>query len=487
MSELQVESVESSDTFIANSITVGNNVVVNSAGIIIPGSVTVNLSSIAIGNASSNVIVTANTTIPHIFIGNMGYLQYSGDLYSWAEPSILVNCTIGRDYGIVPSPFNGIPLKITPTGKDPYPATYNSNTWNIAPTASDDVWKISGYIRVDGDYGNYNPSGTGSSGKFLLVLPANSSGMFGSAGEATIGSPTYNLKANVWTYFESVATISGNANTAYLQVRLDGEQTGIYTTWYDGLTIEKAKPTYLSEIVNTQIFTANGTWTKPSWATDGKELVIVHMWGGGGGGATATAVSSAGGGGGAFAYGYYIANNLSSTVAVTVGDGGIGGSNANGAIGGNSVFNTTFIAGGGSGAFCNSSFTAAGAGGGWFTPGTTAATGGVGGHPVGGANTGAASTFGGGGSGTASIDGGLSIYGGGGGTTGNRLGGSSVYGGGGGTQTGNSSSGLSVYGGRGAYSSVAATIPGGGGGGFDTGVANGARGEVRVYTLRIVS
>lgn len=229
----------------------------------------------------------------------------------------------------------------------------------------------------------------------------------------------------------------------------------------------------VSETVNTQIFNVAGanTWTKPSWANTGNELVVVHMWGGGGGGNTTTGF---GGGGGAMVFGYYKASQLGSTASVYVGGGGLAG-NPGAFTGFNS---NTLQAWGGGGA----NTTVGGGGGGWLSTGVTN----TGGGPLG-ATGGAAtnnSTFGGGGGTTAAADGGGSIYGGGGGSGTTRAGGQSIFGGGGGAGT-TGAGGQSIYGGFGANSSAAAGIPGGGGAGSNN--TTGARGEVRIYTYRILA
>ena len=229
-----------------------------------------------------------------------------------------------------------------------------------------------------------------------------------------------------------------------------------------------------NEICNVQILTANGTWTKPSWATNGAELVIVHMWGGGGGGSIDTNYGS-GGGGGAFVFGIYMANQVGATANVTV---GLGGNAAitQGQYGGSSIFrasNGSALFAYGGGPATNASGTGAGGGGGWFSSGSSVA----GGLPL---DTYPSSTFGGGDYGGAA--GGTSIYGGGCGGKISVPAGNSVYGGAGGCWK--NVIATSIYGGAGGNSSVAASTPGGGGGGSNTTTSAGARGEVRVYTLR---
>ena len=199
------------------------------------------------------------------------------------------------------------------------------------------------------------------------------------------------------------------------------------------------------------VFTASGTWTKPSSGT----MVYVEMWGGGAGGERSLSGNGLGGGGGAFRWHLVPMSALSATVAVTVGAGGIGD---NGVVdntnGGNSSFGSISANGG----------DEDGTGGGWGTyddfPGLAGASG----------NT---LFVGGGGSLSSASAGSSSVYGGAGG-------------GAGGVSTA-SAGGTSIYGGNGGAGSRTSTagdgsIPGGGGGGANNQIAgNGARGEVRVY------
>lgn len=224
-------------------------------------------------------------------------------------------------------------------------------------------------------------------------------------------------------------------------------------------------------IVNNQIFTANGTWTKPA-GLNGNEQVFIMMWGGGGSGSIASGAYS-GGGGAACMIASLLSSTLANTISVTVGNGGRNTLNENG---GNSIFGTMTALGG-------RTSTTAGVypqgGSGWLTiaPATN-----TGGEPLGGAGfvggarqPGAVSTFGGGGSGG---NGGISIFGGGGGSYYDPVisgdygyGGNSIYGGVGGSA--NQVPGTSPF---------AGTL--GGGGRYINGVStDGVRGEVRVWVL----
>jgi hypothetical protein len=132
--------------------------------------------------------------------------------------------------------------------------------------------------------------------------------------------------------------------------------------------------------VNVKVFTANGTWTKPSGAS---KVSVTAIGGGGGGwcggrGGSGVAVDGGkGGGGGGFTQQTFDANRLTATVAVTVGAAQTGtpGRSTDGAptwssLAGNSTsFGSYLVAGGGS------SFLEAGAG---IAPGGLPGAGGVG-------------------------------------------------------------------------------------------------------------
>lgn len=232
-------------------------------------------------------------------------------------------------------------------------------------------------------------------------------------------------------------------------------------------------------VVNTQFFTANGTWTNPNNALGltGNEQVFIMMWGGGGGGNT-----NLGGGGGACHISTFLISEVGNTATITVGSAG-----AVGVAGGNSVFAPTGTAltrsayGGGTANTGTSGQS--GGGGGLLGPGIL----GTGGEPLGGAfivGGGGDSTYGGGGGTsqtTVLAGGGSSIFGGGasGGAKGGAPG-NSIYGGGGGC---NNFSGVSTttFGGPGGNSTISSAIPGGGGGANGH---SGARGEVRVWVIK---
>lgn len=202
-------------------------------------------------------------------------------------------------------------------------------------------------------------------------------------------------------------------------------------------------------------FTANGTWTKPLGLDDDR-MVTIEAWGGGGAGGVGSGARGGGGGGG-YSMRRVRAGDLPSSVAVTVGAGGLPG----GSSSGNSTFGSILTAfGGANGA---NSAVNGGAGGGELERGSGSTGGKIGG---GGAMADAATTWGGAGGANADPN------------AAGKAGGGSVHGGGGGGGDGSTvgAGGRSLYGGDGGAAGVAGSAPGGGGGSK----AAGARGEVRI-------
>jgi hypothetical protein len=271
-----------------------------------------------------------------------------------------------------------------------------------------------------------------------------------------------NAANNAWI---TIATIVGNS-IEFSQADVLPDQTGnsgeFLTT--NG-TVASWAP--VPGGTDAQVFTASGTWTKPS----GVSIVYVELWGAGGGGGKGD--GAGGGGGGAFRWGFIKASDLAASVSVTVGTGGAGrtGTNGAGGNGGSSSFAGLIAGGGGGGdAFYG------GGGGGWLTSGSLGVVGT--GYLEFGAGSGdrAENAL------WVGVSGGDQAQNGGG----------NVYGGGGGGGRNNAtvrSGGTSIFGGDGGDGGGANGNPGGdgvapsGGGGAAAGAdaGDGARGEVRIY------
>jgi hypothetical protein len=226
---------------------------------------------------------------------------------------------------------------------------------------------------------------------------------------------------------------------------------------------------------NRQVFTAGGTWTKPSgYSAD--TLVLVECWGAGGGGSTSGGNLGGGGGGGAYNQRLMRLGDLGATETVTIGGGGAAG--GTGGVGGTSSFGAVLEAFGGGGGAGGSGLGGGGGGGGLFAAGgngTATPTGGGGGAGGGGGFNGGA-----GGDSTGAAGPGVASAVGGGGGSSNAAGARSMWGGGGGGSGASGAGGVSTHGGAGGTAGTDnAQAPGGGGGRGQP----GARGEVRVTVI----
>lgn len=305
------------------------------------------------------------------------------------------------------------------------------------------------YIDVNGDYWQ-------DGSKILTETSGFSKTLIDAAGDLVVGTGP-----------DAAGRLARGSAGQNLRVNLAGTALEYYSVAADVLPTK-------------QVFTASGTWTKPSGAT----LVEIYCFAGGGGGGFGldSASAGAGGGGGGAIHMLLLASEVPSTVTATVGAGGNAATSTVAATqGGSTSFGSIVSVSGGSPGASQTGNTALGGDGG-LTSGDNG-NGGGGSTPV---PAGSAIFGGGGGGGGTSAStaivaiGGHSIFGGGGGAGGSYSIGQTVpYGG-----------GTSIFGGAGGSGGLPATaamngkIPGGGGGGgANTAVAGaGARGEVVVIT-----
>lgn len=273
-----------------------------------------------------------------------------------------------------------------------------------------------------------------------------------------------NASNNAWI---TLGTISGSTIAFEGTLPSQSGQSGKYLTTNGTVASWGTIPPGSTK----EVFTASGTWTKPSAGT----IALITIWGGGGSGGRIVNDFAGGGGGGACVQRLFQLSDLPGSAAVTIGAGGaaIGsGTNANGNVGGTSSFGSLMNAYGGGGGGTSGS-TIGGGGGGSLSAGSSNGSGG----------NGHSSTLSGGSysplSGPSRGD-----YGGAAGDSGSGGGGTAFWGGGGGggcsenlaTQN---AGGDSLNGGDGSTSNTGTTasVPGGGGGASNqTAVASGAGG-----------
>ena len=164
---------------------------------------------------------------------------------------------------------------------------------------------------------------------------------------------------------------------------------------YDGTNMQLISTTSgLGKSTTTEIFSADGTWTKPTGAKIIR-VICVGAGGGGGGGSSRSSglqrAGGSGGGGGARTERVFDVSYLPTTVSVTVPAGGTGGGgDASGTSGGSASFGNYLIAYGGGAGVNNAS---------------TAATGGSGGGTAGQGQTGSTSNISGGSPSSAAVSG----------------------------------------------------------------------------------
>jgi hypothetical protein len=214
--------------------------------------------------------------------------------------------------------------------------------------------------------------GIGSDGQVLKIVSGLPS--WGAAG----GSSPLTTKGDVYTY----STVD-----ARLPVGTNGQVLSSASAQTTGLQWITPVPA-----VDIQIFTSNGTWTKPTNA----KIVEIYLLGGGGGGGsgaieavTTTSISGGGGGGGAGGTRLSIsASYLSSSEAVVIGSPGTGGTG----VTRNTSGITTGNAGTDGGTTTFSSFQATGGLGGQGGANNSTAAGGSPGYGVDNGSTGGSST-----------------------------------------------------------------------------------------------
>ena len=250
-------------------------------------------------------------------------------------------------------------------------------------------------------------------------------------------------QAYTWTghhIFSSLnATIASSTNATSTNLTVTGN--AIFT----GATL-----TGVAATASSSVWVTSGTWNKPTNAVK----VFVQGWGGGGSGQNADAAGSGGGGGGLYTEQWLLASDLTSSVTITIGAGGVAVATqpTNGNAGSSTTFGGYATSTGGSGGSASANNGAGGSGG--NVHGTALTFFGAGGTGAGG--PGYYSAAGGGGVQTTSAGaGGASTWGGAGGggsyNGGTGAGGASIYGGGGGAGADNATA-------------TTGAVPGGGGG-----------------------
>lgn len=140
--------------------------------------------------------------------------------------SEIQSCTLSRDTTITRQ-YGSIPMKMVITGNDAYAGKYGSSAANLASALSGQTWTISVWAKAS----------VATDGQ-LFIFGADTNG-------AVFVSPDYspgNMSITTsWQRFSFSYTFT-NANTRYIQFRLDGTNSGGsgITIWWDGLQVERS-------------------------------------------------------------------------------------------------------------------------------------------------------------------------------------------------------------------------------------------------------
>ena len=177
--------------------------------------------------ATRSIALCLDAANPKSYSSNV--IPYPLDLYTWCKTATANSCTFSQNTTINRSPAGGIPLEMIPTAADPYIATYSSSAWSLAPAANGQTWTLSVWIKA-----NITTNAQ------VFLFAANSSHSYITAPNSVFSVTTF------WQRFTFSTTMT-DANTAYVQCRLDGPDTGFGTDgvtrptiWWDGLQLEQS-------------------------------------------------------------------------------------------------------------------------------------------------------------------------------------------------------------------------------------------------------
>ena len=203
-----------------------------------------------------------------------------------------------------------------------------------------------------------------------------------STGSATFTLASSSTMTSAWSAFVfpqgANATLALTNATDKINAGTSGASVTLAQGFLSSITTDGVGNFYATgttSVSNVQVFSGNGTWTKPPVCT----MVRMILIGGGGGGAGGRALNSSlvngGGGGGAYFDETFLASSVQPAMSITVGAMGAAGAvNGNGGNGGNTTAvsgGTTYgTAYGGGGGACGG---AGGGGGGGSGGGTQAA------------------------------------------------------------------------------------------------------------------
>jgi len=182
---------------------------------------------------------------------------YPTDITKWmtVNSGTTSNGTISADYTMI-SPVGGVPIKVVQSGNDNHIGSYNLPKWNLASAKVGETWTASVYVKAS----------TATTVEGPVIFGSNAAGTYLTAA----GFGSFSVDTN-WKRI-SYSTTMTNPNTEFIQVRLDGTQTGGsgVTIWWDGLQLEKgSSATEFNSIPNVNGNIATDTITTSNFTFHG--------------------------------------------------------------------------------------------------------------------------------------------------------------------------------------------------------------------------
>lgn len=149
------------------------------------------------------------------------------DLLGWSQMTgVIQSCTITRDTSQTRQ-YGSIPIRMAITGNDPFTGGYGYLAANLASALSGQTWTISVWAKAS----------VATDGQ-LFIFGADTNGAWSVTPDYSAGTIAITTS---WQRFSFSYTFT-NANTRYIQFRLDGTNVGGsgITIWWDGLQVERA-------------------------------------------------------------------------------------------------------------------------------------------------------------------------------------------------------------------------------------------------------
>ena len=180
------------------------------------------------------------------------------------------SCTVSRDTTITRQ-YGSIPMKMVITGNDAYAGRYGYLAANLASALSGQTWTISVWAKAS----------VATDGQ-LFIFGADTNGAWSVTPDYSAGTIAITTS---WQRFSFSYTFT-NANTRYIQFRLDGTNTGGsgITIWWDLLQVERASsattfnPYYFGNAVWKDVSSNNysGTITTATFSSPNPSSIVFN-------------------------------------------------------------------------------------------------------------------------------------------------------------------------------------------------------------------